>query len=204
MSAPAGWYPDPQSPAAQRWWDGTQWSAHVQPAPTAWAPPAPAPVQVGTSTPWVWLAIVVSVLPYLTVFLIDWNGYLDSLVRIQYQPSAAMAGMMQWQLSALLVSLLSWVALGAFIVLAWLDWRELIRRGVPAPFSWAWAFFALAGGAAVYMIGRAVVLKRRTESGGWPPLSTWIAVTAVAYVLSLIWTFSMVENMMTRIFGLYS
>ena len=39
---PAGWYPDPWRQAAQRWWDGTQWTHH-----TVWpAPPSP-PVGVG-------------------------------------------------------------------------------------------------------------------------------------------------------------
>lgn len=28
-STPAGWYPDPWGAAPQRWWDGTQWTAHV-------------------------------------------------------------------------------------------------------------------------------------------------------------------------------
>ena len=28
-SPPAGWYPDPLNPRAQRWWDGMGWSAHV-------------------------------------------------------------------------------------------------------------------------------------------------------------------------------
>lgn len=26
---PANWYPDPWDPAALRWWDGTQWTAHT-------------------------------------------------------------------------------------------------------------------------------------------------------------------------------
>ena len=35
--APPGWYPDPSpstpgTPPGRRWWDGTQWTAHVQPA----------------------------------------------------------------------------------------------------------------------------------------------------------------------------
>lgn len=30
---PAGWYPDPSEPSVVRWWDGTQWTHHVQPAP---------------------------------------------------------------------------------------------------------------------------------------------------------------------------
>lgn len=32
-SVPAGWYPDPQDPASIRWWDGAQWTSHVQPRP---------------------------------------------------------------------------------------------------------------------------------------------------------------------------
>lgn len=38
-STPAGWYPDPQNPSQQRYWDGTAWSEATQPFPTA--PPAP-------------------------------------------------------------------------------------------------------------------------------------------------------------------
>ncbi len=30
VAAPAGWYADPGNAAAQRWWDGTQWTSHTQ------------------------------------------------------------------------------------------------------------------------------------------------------------------------------
>jgi hypothetical protein len=30
---PPGWYPDPHGAPAQRWWDGTAWSAHTAPLP---------------------------------------------------------------------------------------------------------------------------------------------------------------------------
>ncbi|MEU4563962.1 DUF2510 domain-containing protein [Actinoplanes sp. NPDC023936] len=29
--APAGWYPDPHGLPALRWWDGREWTAHIQP-----------------------------------------------------------------------------------------------------------------------------------------------------------------------------
>jgi ketosteroid isomerase-like protein len=43
-SAPAGWYPDPDRPGQQRWWDGAQWSRPSEPpqAP-ALEPKTPSP-----------------------------------------------------------------------------------------------------------------------------------------------------------------
>lgn len=35
----AGWYPDQQNPALIRWYDGSQWTHHVQPAATPPPPP---------------------------------------------------------------------------------------------------------------------------------------------------------------------
>jgi uncharacterized protein DUF2510 len=47
--APPGWHPDPSNPTgAFRWWDGTAWTAHTQPAP---APVTPAPVPTAPVAP---------------------------------------------------------------------------------------------------------------------------------------------------------
>lgn len=40
QNTPAGWYPDPQNPGQQRYWDGTTWSEATQ--PVAVGAPAPA------------------------------------------------------------------------------------------------------------------------------------------------------------------
>lgn len=189
MSAPAGWYPDPSDASRQRWWDGAQWAAaapsQYAPAPSAFAPPAP--VQVETGTVWVWLAVVASIVPFFVLFFIDWGGYLDAIVAAGNGYSSG-SELVRWQLQTLAVSALSWIAIAAYIVFAWLDWRELRRRGVAAPFHWAWSFFALlSAGLAVYMIGRAVVLRRRTVAGGWPPLWVWVGATALGYVATIVW-----------------
>ena len=53
-SIPAGWYPDPEDPAALRYWDGTTWAERTQPLPPPPPPPAPevpsAPPQAATGS----------------------------------------------------------------------------------------------------------------------------------------------------------
>lgn len=46
MTTPAGWYPDPNVPGGERWWDGAAWTAHTRPvqaqAPVQAQPPGQA------------------------------------------------------------------------------------------------------------------------------------------------------------------
>lgn len=42
MTTPPSWYRDPQDASLVRWWDGQQWTGHVQPAQPAIAQPEPA------------------------------------------------------------------------------------------------------------------------------------------------------------------
>jgi hypothetical protein len=94
---------------------------------------------------------------------------------------------------------LSWLLVGVSILFAGLDWRELKARGVPQPFHWAYAFFALAGaGVFVYLIGRTVVLRRRTGNGGGAPLWVVIAIYVVLFIGAIVWTSILVGDMVSQ------
>lgn len=75
----------------------------------------------------------------------------------------------------LFVALSGWVFYGLSVLFSYFDYRELTRRGVPSPFHWAFAFIS----SIVYVIGRSVVVRRRTGKGISP---MW--VTIVTYVLA--------------------
>ncbi|MBB2946847.1 hypothetical protein FB565_006615 [Actinoplanes lutulentus] len=48
---PAGWYADPHGLPALRWWDGQEWTSHIQPGATATPPVIPAAAPSGTPVP---------------------------------------------------------------------------------------------------------------------------------------------------------
>src|SRR5206468_9638315 len=54
------------------------------------------------------------------------------------------------------------------VVLAFLDRRILLRRGIVRPFHWVWSVLPL-----VYLIGRSVVLRRRVGRGSAP---LWVSL----------------------------
>lgn len=45
MTTPAGWYPDPNVPGSERWWDGAAWTAHTRPVQAHAPAQAEAPAQ---------------------------------------------------------------------------------------------------------------------------------------------------------------
>ncbi|MEV7693294.1 DUF2510 domain-containing protein [Microbacterium sp. NPDC089189] len=201
MSAPAGWYPDPTDPARQRWWDGAGWGALAPkpdgaPAPQPYGAPAPAaPIRatnqdVRTGTAWIWVLVFLPLLTLPALFLIDWRTFIDAYVSwiaaMSLAPSAEMATgyvpfFVNWMLSLLGVTAIGWIAYGVAVVVAWLDSRELARRGLDHPFPWPWAFLS----PAVYVIGRTVVVRRRTGAG-LAPLWAWIGVQVVVVVSTFV------------------
>lgn len=91
-----------------------------------------------------------------------------------------------WILLALGTALVMQVLL---VVFAWLDYRALERREVPAPFHWGWSFFTFAGtGNLVTVLGRSSVVYRRTGRG-LAPIWWTVALVVLGAVGSgvLVW-----------------
>ena len=190
MSTPAGWYPNPDGSASQRWWDGAAWTQHVGapampvPAPSVATAPPRAPAGTSAATLWAWLLVAT---PLLDILL----GVLDHLltppeVSMSTSTSTLLDQVTPWTFISVL---LAWAVSAVHIVFSWLDHRELVRRGVPRPFHWAWAFFILLS-APVYVIGRAVIVRRRTGHGLAP---MWAYVAAWALLLLVSATITGVE-----------
>lgn len=183
MSTPAGWYPDPATPGLQRYWDGQAWSADVV------APRSPydlkAPESTDPNTLWIWLVVLLPVLPMLISLFIPW-GSLFEFDPYTTDPTAAMQASLAPYASPVFIlsSVVSYAVYGVCIFFAYRDHRELLARGVPRPFHWAWAFLN-----PVYPIGRSVVVKRRTGRGLaplWVTVATMVLSLAVAIVISVI------------------
>jgi hypothetical protein len=71
----------------------------------------------------------------------------------------------------------------ATVILAYFDWRHLQRVGVVRPFHWAWAFFAFVT-PLVYIIGRSIVVHRRSGRG-YLPMWVSIAITAIGFIVGI-------------------
>jgi hypothetical protein len=201
VSAPAGWYPDPNG--AVRWWDGYRWTETVQGMPQREVESPRVAEGTSSSTVWIWMIVVLPLVPLITStgLLLSMRGpmmsALASLAQAGSDPYAAIALQSAifgnpWYFINIVVA---WAAIGVSIWFAYLDRRELLRRGFLRPFHWAWSFFAfLAGGFGelVYIIGRSV--RVHGQSGrGLAPLWASIAVLGVQLAASVWLGFIMLQ-----------
>ena len=189
--------PQSQSQASPRDQDAYSKAAHSQTsypqAPVA--PSAPLRTDIQTNTVWIWLVVLLPLVMLPTIFLIDWRGYLESSLDMSSLDSPNPVGPpVGMTLASLGLSALGYVVAGIGILFAWLDWRELKRRGIQKPFHWAWAFLALVVTNGVYVIGRGVILRRQTGKG-LVPVWAWIAVTLLSLIVGIVYASTIVGEM---------
>jgi len=192
---PAGWYPDYTGAPRLRWWDGSAWTDHVS-EPTAAnettaAPrPAVAPTQtVPAGTPtgnvFIWLIVL---LPIVLIVLRSTLDYGQLGVEILDESRRGASGVFG-PANGLSVALsgVSLLLAGVTVLLAYFDVRRLRATGFERPFPWPWAFFTLISGVGVlvYVIGRTVVVRRRSGRG-LAPLFVAIAIALLGIVLGAV------------------
>ncbi len=107
-------------------------------------------------------------LPTIPLLFLDWSA-ITAVDPVTLRPD------LERQLAfytspAYLGSLIGgWLVWAIVVACAYLDFKTLRDRGIPAPFHWAWAFL----NPYVFAIGRGVVTNRRTGTG---MAVVWVAV----------------------------
>lgn len=196
-TTPAGWYPDPTGGQHQRWWDGSQWTDHVN-VPGAPATALAAPEGAVTNTVWIWLIVALPLLPLLLLLTIDWSSLFDIASYSSGDPSGALAAQMAVFLSPGYLGAIvgGWIVYGLNAFFAYRDWKFLQAAAVPKPFHFAWVFLS----SSVYTIGRAVVVKRRTGHGSavlWASIGAIVLMFVITLVMSLQMISAMFASMST-------
>lgn len=130
---------------------------------------------LGTSTPFIWVVALAPLLSLIGLTFFDLGDYLERMATITpgvYQSpfTPGYAAYMGF----------SFAVYALTVVFAWLDHRALTARGLVRPFPWPWAFLSI-----VYVIGRSVVVKRRT-GGGLAPLWVFVAAYVVTVVVAFV------------------
>ncbi len=193
-TTPAGWYPDPDNATQLRWWDGAQWTENRSAPPVAnpystSAADLKAPDGTKWNTVWIWIIVVIPFVPSLALLTVDWSSMIDFT-------SGSEAEMMlrMYTNPAYLGSILGgFIAYGLGVWFAYIDWRELTRRGVPRPFHWAWNFIT-----PVYAIGRSVVVRRRTGRG-ISPMWVTIALLVLSFIYSIVFSVFILSSVFSQI-----
>lgn len=171
-TAAPGWYDDPAGSGQKRWWDGTQWTEHLHdPALEVYGAVATPVVSAGTPVynVFIWLIVLLPLLSIVGLLTFDMHDY---MARMAQSSSAGAAAMFSPAYLTLVLS--GWLIYLVTALLAYFDAKRLTRDGFVRPFHWAWAFL----GSTVYIIGRSVVVKRRSGRGLLP---IWVMIAVVVF-----------------------
>jgi hypothetical protein len=153
---------------------------------------APERQRLAADTPiynaWIWLIVV---LPFLSILILPFWNPLSGLSIVQTQDgqyrALAQPGFFVSPFYFIIIGV-SFLASVLVVVFAYLDYRDLLRKGVERPFHWAWSFFAfLSSGFLVYVIGRSVIVRKVAPGKGLAPVWVAIALYALSIVIGIIW-----------------
>jgi len=200
---PAGWYPDSTVQGQQRWWDGAQWTEHVQAPYVAGAARTVVRAAAGVSanTPHIWIIVGLLVLQMISGIIytlsIDTSAYMDDAMNQTLNGGYTSPYAQMLTPAYLMQFVLGFVFYAAWVLLAFFDYRELKQRGVPRPFHWAFAFIPWVE-PFVYLIGRSIVARIRTGSG-LVPMFVGIAIGIAALVIGMVLGLAMAADMMNGI-----
>jgi len=162
------------------WLEGSILFEQMPPIPYAadedqdWSPPA---------TVWVWLLAATPLLPLIGLLQWDIKGYLRAFLLVGTSGGTGSGRLVDAILSPSYFVLLGlgFLTFVLCVVFALLDYYELKKRSIPRPFHWAWSFLQTG---AVYIIGRAVIVRRRTGRG-LAPLWVWIGVWVLTLIVGI-------------------
>lgn len=146
-----------------------------------YAAPTPPPKVPASTQPFTWAIWVLAALPVVYVLLalnMDYRGALEMSPRGP-RPDALVASAVS--------SLVQFLVWGGSVALAFVDWRDLTRRGIAKPFHWAWAFIPVVGG--VYLIGRSIIVRRRIEgapANALSPIWLWAGLNVIVAFISIV------------------
>jgi Protein of unknown function (DUF2510) len=203
-TTPAGWYPVTPGSSQLRWWDGTAWTDHVHDQAVAQVGGAlKAPAGTNPNTVWVWILAVLPLLGLASLFLFNPAPYFRSVMSdAGSDPTLVYRAEMAFLTSPgyLILVALGFVTYAITVLFAGLDWRQLKVLGVPKPFHWAWTFLP-SYGQFVYMIGRFVIVKRRTGTG-LAPLWVWIATIVVVFIAGIVWAIALFASLASMVSNL--
>lgn len=189
QSQPAGWFPDPWGGPGTRWWDGQQWTEHTSDPAQVYASVEPRRVDPATPiyTPFIWLIVLLPLVSIIVLLFWDIDAYMNSALVSADDPFAQYRDP-----GYLLIQGMSWLLYALSVLFAFLDRRALLQRGFDRPFHWAWTFL----GSAVYVIGRSVIVRRRSGNG-LLPIWVMIGVSVVSLIVATVKIVGAMSSMMS-------
>ncbi|WP_165063273.1 hypothetical protein [Marisediminicola senii] len=139
--------------------------------------PRPLPEGTPVYTPWIWAITLSPLLTLLALLFWDVESYMSQVMGASTAPTVTPGYLFDPGYLLLQgVGVVVWLAGALF---AYLDGKELKRRELDRPFHWAWAFL----GGLVYVIGRSVIVRRRSGRG-IAPMWVGIALAVASFVIA--------------------